>query len=86
MGGICATCKQTKKFLPEINLKMSAITCTLDRETLSKTIQLLTGHGYNRHHLRILGLCEDEICRYCLEEDELTWHIVAECEDSTMSG
>ena len=72
-------CRQTKQFWPGVNPDASIWVQSLDRITLSKMIQLITGHGFNRHHLRVLGLSEDEQCRYCLEDDESTWHVVAEC-------
>ena len=42
-------------------------------------IQILSGHGYNKHHQMVAGYIEDEECRFCLEDDEETWHVITEC-------
>ena len=52
----------------------------LERDSLSKIIQLLTGHGFNKYHLGQGTDIGDMSCRFCNECDrEDTWHIVNEC-------
>ena len=42
-------------------------------------IQIVTGHGFNNFHLSKIEASHDPLCRFCLEEDEETWHVVMEC-------
>ena len=55
---------------------------TYDRNTYSCFVQLMTGHNFlNRHNSLVAG-CEaeeDGLCRLCLEDEETSFHIFAEC-------
>ena len=59
------TCRQTKRFWPSIDWNASKEIRTLGRENLSKMLQIVTGHGFNKYHLGkedgtvIMG------CRFC---------------------
>ena len=78
-GNANPTCRQSRRFWPSINLETSKELIKLDRENLSRVIQIISGHGFNKHHQAVTGRTVDEECRFCLEEDEETWHVVMEC-------
>jgi hypothetical protein len=40
----------------------------------------LSGHCHLKEHLFKLGLTNDSICEWCLEEDESATHILCDCE------
>ena len=74
------TCRQTRRFWPQIDLAASRSLSTLDRTALSHAIQILTGHGYTNYHQRIVGTVAEEECRFCLECDvEDSRHVITEC-------
>jgi ribonuclease HI len=72
-------CRQTKLWLPEPNRKLSRDILRLDRKTLSIIVQLITGHNYMNYHQAKTDPSVDPECRFCLEDDESSQHIVAEC-------
>ena len=41
---------------------------------------LLTGHNTMRRHLLLIGLSDSPLCRRCAAEDEISAHILCECE------
>ncbi|KAK9499943.1 hypothetical protein O3M35_002877 [Rhynocoris fuscipes] len=43
-------------------------------------VDLLTGHCRLNKHMRNLRIVEDDLCRYCLEEEESAVHILCHCE------
>ena len=69
----------SRRFWPQIDTETSTHIILLDRSTLSKVIQVITGHGYNSIHRNKVDPSVDPTCRFCLEEDEDTWHVVNEC-------
>ena len=73
------TCRQTKRFWPSIRPEISKEILSMDREDLSRIIQIVTGHGFNRYHLSLQDPNTDKLCRFCLNETEDTWHIVTIC-------
>jgi len=44
------------------------------------SIGLLTGHNTLRRHLHIMGLSNDPTCKKCGTEEEISVHILCECE------
>ena len=42
-------------------------------------VQIITGHNFLNRHKSIVDPDEDAYCRLCLEDEESSWHIVAEC-------
>ena len=42
-------------------------------------VQLITGHNYMKRHEALVNRTEDSECRLCLEDDETSFHIIAEC-------
>ena len=72
-------CRQARRFWPQVDLTTSRRLVQFDRTTLSKTIQIISGHGFNRYHQHLAGLIEDDECRFCMEDIEDTWHVINEC-------
>ena len=73
------TCRQTKRFWPMVDLTASKNVFSLNREELSWVVQTLTGHGFNKYHLKVSMGTDDVLCRYCNSAVEDTWHVVNEC-------
>jgi hypothetical protein len=49
--------------------------------TLSRVvIGLLTGHNILRRYLYVLGLSNNSTCRKCGTEEEISVHVLCECE------
>ncbi|KAJ8970474.1 hypothetical protein NQ317_017740 [Molorchus minor] len=40
---------------------------------------LLTGHCHLSRHLQLIGIVEDPECRWCLEDEETSSHVLTEC-------
>ena len=74
-----ADCAQSRKFIAQVNPKLSADLLSLDRETLGRIVRFTTGHAFLRRHNFLLDQGEDEECRLCLEDDETASHIILEC-------
>ena len=72
-------CRQTKQWLPTINRSVSYEILGLQRRTLSWVVQLITGHNHMRRHEAIVNDEGERECRLCLEEEESSFHIMAEC-------
>ena len=74
------TSRQTKIFFPSINVKKSGAIINLDRQTLGMIIQVLTGHNHLKYHQsKIDALQQDSSCRFCLEEEETSAHLICTC-------
>ncbi len=73
------TCRQTKQWFPKASIDHVRGILSLDRETISVVVQMLTGHNYLRRHNVIVGDAEDDQCRLCMEDEESSFHIIAEC-------
>ena len=52
----------------------------LGRRDLSQVIQIITGHSFTRYHLFKMGQVESSFCRFCGDDREETWHIIANCQ------
>ena len=78
-------CRQTKLFFPKINKKQSTLFADCSRKVFTETVHMITGHNFfNRHqHLVNSGRGgENEVypyCRYCDEDEETSFHLIAEC-------
>ena len=73
------SCRQTKLFLPCYNPKFSKSLWKLDRHTLSKLVQFVTGHNYLSYHLKNISKVSNNACRKCNEAVESSWHLLTEC-------
>ena len=73
------TCRQTKQWFPAIDKKKSFDALTLGRSRLSVLVQIITGHNFLKRHEALVNENDDAECRLCLEDDETTFHVLAEC-------
>ena len=72
--------RQTKIWFPIPNSKKSSLLLRLDRKNLSRLVQFLTGHNKLKRHKNIQnGVTDPHSCRLCLEEEESSFHVIAEC-------
>ena len=72
-------CRQTKQWFPTSNMAKSYSLLRLDRSMYSKVVQLITGHNHMKRHSSLVNKDEDSVCRLCMEDEETSFHIVAEC-------
>ena len=72
-------CRQTKQWFPGLNKRRSFEILNLGRKTLSWVVQLITGHNFMRRHESLVLENDENECRLCLEDEETTLHIMAEC-------
>jgi len=60
--------------------KKSSLLLKLNRNDLSRLVQFLTGHNKLKRHKNIqAGIIDPHSCRLCLEDDESSFHVIAEC-------
>ena len=72
--------RQTKIWFPKPDLKKSIQLLRLSRNSLSRIAQFLTGHNKLKRHKNIQsGINDPHSCRFCLEEEESSFHVIAEC-------
>ena len=73
-------CRQTKIWFPKPNITKSQFSINQSRIKLGLFVEMITGHNrLNRHEsLATKGLV-DPLCRFCLEDDETSWHVIGEC-------
>jgi ribonuclease HI/retron-type reverse transcriptase len=72
-------CRQTKQWFPSINPNLSHHVVMLDRKHFSLFVQLITGHNFMNRHQALVDKTTDPLCRLCLEDEETSFHIIAEC-------
>ena len=52
----------------------------MNRDNLSRIVQFITGHNRLKRHKNIQdGVLDPHSCRLCLEEEESSFHVIAEC-------
>jgi hypothetical protein len=71
--------RQTKLWFPKIDHETSKWLFKLDRCSYGHIIQIVTGHNYLNYHLFNCKKVENPSCRYCDEDNETSWHLLAEC-------
>ena len=72
-------CRQTKIWLPTINRRKSFELLRASRKKLSVLVQIITGHNFLKRHQALVDEDDDNECRLCLEDEETSFHILAEC-------
>ena len=72
-------CRQTKIWFPKVDLLKSAKVVSRNRDEISGLVQILTGHNFMNRHNHVIDQDEPAECRLCLEDEESSWHVVAEC-------
>ena len=72
--------RQTKIWFPEPDYKKSLQLLKKERNALGRLVQFFTGHNKLKRHRNIQnGVNDPHSCRLCLEEEESSFHIIAEC-------
>ena len=52
----------------------------MNRKDLSRLVQFLTGHNKLKRHKNLQnGVDDPHSCRLCFEEEESSFHVIAEC-------
>ncbi|KAK9512908.1 hypothetical protein O3M35_001219 [Rhynocoris fuscipes] len=72
--------RQAKFFLKRRSDRFTAEVLNLDKQAVRMIVVLLTGHCRLNKHKRNLRIVVDDLCRYCLEEEESAVHILCHCE------
>ncbi len=72
-------CRQTKQWFPSTDKHKSYKILELPRFLYSHMVQIITGHNFMRRHESLVHDTNDSECRLCLEEEETSYHIFAEC-------
>ena len=72
--------RQTKIWFQEPDQNKSKELLNLDRNKLSILVQFITGHNRLMRHSNLQEGIEDPYsCRFCLEDEETSYHLIAEC-------
>ena len=72
--------RQTKRWFKRPDPNKSKKLMGLNRENLSLIIQFLTGHNKLKRHKNLqANIVDPNSCRLCLEEEESSYHVMAEC-------
>jgi len=72
--------RQTKIWFPKPDLKKSTQLLTMNRNNLSRLVQFITGHNKLKRHTNLQNEVNDPYsCRLCLEDEETSFHVIAEC-------
>ena len=71
--------KRTRKWFPIPNEKLSQQLIKLDRLSLGRIVQGITGFNRLMRHESKVSPEVDPTCRLCLEDDESFWHLISEC-------
>ena len=72
-------CRQTKLWFPTIDKRRSFQILQQGRKAISWMVQLITGHNFMKRHESLVKDDTDNECRLCLEDEETSLHIAAEC-------
>ena len=72
-------CRISRTIWPKPNHGHSRMLLRLDRNSMRRTIGLITGHLPIGAHAKRIGLPGGSICRKCEEEDETVEHILCHC-------
>jgi ribonuclease HI len=72
-------CRQTKQWFPDLDLARSDQVIKLNRKLFSNVVQLITGHNFLKRHEALMDPSKDPECRLCMEDEETSFHVVAEC-------
>ncbi|KAJ8975060.1 hypothetical protein NQ317_005777 [Molorchus minor] len=52
---------------------------SMNQRDIRMVTGLLTGHCHLSRHLQLIGIAEDPECRWCLEDEETSSHVLTEC-------
>ena len=72
--------RQTKIWFQEPDQNKSKELLKMNRNKLSILVQFITGHNRLMRHCNLQDGIEDPYsCRFCLEDEETSYHLIAEC-------
>jgi ribonuclease HI len=75
------TCRQTKIWLPEIDLGVSKQLLRQKRHDYGTTVRWITGHNFLKRHTALFDPDNvDANCRFCELEPETSSHLITTCE------
>ena len=72
-------CRQTKMWIPTLNKRWAHDILYSPRRLVGLFVQVITGHNFLKRHEALVTDTEDNECRLCLEDEETTFHVFAEC-------
>ena len=73
-------CRQTKIWFPRPDITKSNFSINQSRIKLGLLVEMITGHNrLNRHESLVTKGEIDPLCRFCLEDDETSWHVIGQC-------
>ena len=72
-------CRQTKLWMPKPNKNTSFQMLQANRKEISLMVQIITGHNFLRRHSALMDPSISPECRLCMEEEETSFHVIAEC-------
>jgi len=78
--GLGDTQRQARELISGPSLSTRAKFMTFNRIQSRAVIGLLTGHNTLRRHLYLLGLHDSPLCRKCRVGEQISAHILCECE------
>ena len=79
-NGSCSAQRQARKLISGPELATTARLLSFNTTQSRVFIGLLTGHNTLRRQLYIIGLSNNSICRKCGTVEEISVHILCECE------
>ncbi|KAJ8976550.1 hypothetical protein NQ317_011814 [Molorchus minor] len=71
--------RQAKTHIEGPSLKLTKCLLGINRRDIRMVTGLLTGHCHLSRHLQLIGIAEDPECRWCLEDEETSPHVLTEC-------
>ncbi|KAJ8977196.1 hypothetical protein NQ317_009430 [Molorchus minor] len=71
--------RQAKTHIEGPLLKLTKCLLGMNRRDIRMVTGLLTGHCHLNRHLQLIGIAEDPECRWCLEDEETSSHVLTEC-------
>jgi ribonuclease HI len=71
--------RMTKQFLTSPNKQAGKRACNLSKSSLSRLIQLITGHNFLSYFQFKLDPTINPLCRMCSEENETFYHLLIDC-------
>jgi ribonuclease HI len=71
--------RTSKLFCPTIDVNRSKVLLSLKRNDLRVLIGLFTGHCLLNDFMTKINVANNSICRFCLEENETSSHLLCEC-------
>ena len=66
-------------WFPGLNKLATNYLLNQSRVDLGLCVGFLTGHNRMRKHESVVSQGVDPSCRFCLEDEESAWHLIAEC-------